>query len=80
MKLREFVATLGDETCRRIHEEYCEFEAKGKIGDGALRSTTGYYIKHFAVNPDGQAIVMWMDQIAKEVWRRYAVERLESKT
>lgn len=79
MKLRDFVAELGDETCRRIHEEYSELEAKGKIGDGALRSVTEDYVRRFA-SGGSETLVLWMDQVAKEVWRRYAIAAWNQRT
>ncbi|WP_269581864.1 hypothetical protein [Roseibium sp. Sym1] len=75
--LRKFVAQLSREECCAIHEDYCEFEKKGMIGDGALRKTTNAFLQTIN-HADSAALTTWMDQLVKEVWRRFALKDLES--
>lgn len=74
--LRRFVAELSDEECRLIYEDHKQLELTGQVGDGALRSMTERFA--WESNTDiSFVMVLWMNCLATEVWRRYAVAHLE---
>jgi hypothetical protein len=73
--LRHYVSSLTKDECKAIHDDHCEWEASGVIGDGPLRHHANEW--RYAANLEGDAnVTLWVDQLAKEVWRRFAVEAL----
>lgn len=69
--LREYVATLTDETCIQIMKDQEQFERDGFIGDCVLREKTKIFMMNSGVKSFG---VMVMNQMVFEVYRRYAYE------
>lgn len=69
--LREYVATLDEETCQQIIKDQEQFERDGFIGDCALR-THADIIKDDVLKAVGTNITLWMDRLVFEVYRRYA--------
>lgn len=69
--LREYVATLDEETCQQIIKDQEQFECDGFIGDCALRTHAGI-IKDDVLKAVGTNITLWMDRLVFEVYRRYA--------
>lgn len=71
--LREYVATLTEETCTQIIKDQEQFERDGFIGDCALRDTARIVKEHILSAQDTN-IVLWMDRLVFEVYRRYTYE------
>lgn len=69
--LRFYVENLSVDVCRQIHNDYVEFEKKGVIGDCELRRQVELWRHAAGINDSN--IVLWMDQLVKEVWRRFAI-------
>jgi len=71
--LRKFVAALSIPEMVAIHNSYAKFETMGMIGDEPIRTYTTQYLTLIGAPPTDH-VVMWMDQLMKEVWRRLALQ------
>lgn len=69
--LREYVASLTDETCIQIIKDQEQFERDGFIGDCVLREQARI-VKEQVLSAQGTMITLWMDRLVFEVYRRYA--------
>lgn len=71
-KLREFVKTIGPMSLRQIVKDYNRFENKGSIGESSLRYWTELFMKRQGL--DDSYVTMYMQLLAFECFRRFAVE------
>lgn len=71
--IREYVATLDRETCIQIIKDHEQLERDGFIGDSAIRDQARY-VRDVLLKATGSMIVMWMDRLAFEVYRRFTYE------
>lgn len=80
-KIRDFVANLSLDECQSIHAEQSFCEEYGHYpeenGECVLRKKARELREN--INPHGPAF-LYMDQLVKEVWRRFAVEKLETES
>lgn len=74
--IRRYVATISIEDCIVIHAESVEWEKTGKLADDAfLRRHTQTLVDEIGVKDI--VLSIWMMGLVHEVWRRFAVCRLE---
>lgn len=73
--LREYVATLSDNTTRKIIDDYVAFEQNGTIGESSLRFYTKHFLDEFDI-PESN-ITVWMTMLAHECYRVFANRYLE---
>lgn len=71
--LREYVATLDDQTCIQIIKDQEQFEKDGFIGDCVLREHARI-VRDDVLKASGTMIVLWMDRLVFEVYRRFTYE------
>lgn len=71
--IREYVATLDRKTCIQIIKDHEQLERDGFIGDSAIRDQARY-VRDVLLKATGSMIVMWMDRLAFEVYRRFTYE------
>lgn len=70
---RDYIADLSDDQCRDIHHDYLDLEKTGITGSTCLRF---HAEKLLETNPY-RPFVFLMDDLIKEVWRRFALHHLE---
>lgn len=70
-----FVESLSDDVKIQIIEDYEIFEQDGMIGDCELRSQAMKLMDDLHVEDH---VVMWMEMIAKECYRYFALKYLEA--
>jgi len=76
--LRFFVAGLSDEDCRLILEEHKLLEESGCVGvDSVLRTLTNRFFGEVGVVCGEASMILWMELLVHEVWRKYAMLYLE---
>jgi len=72
--LRNHVADLERDIVLQIIRDYEQFERDGAIGDCHLRSIAHDLIKSITKSTDTGGIVLWMEKLAFEAYRRIARE------
>lgn len=71
--IREYVAALDRETCIQIIKDHEQLELDGFIGDSVIREQANH-VRDVLPKVSGGPLVMWMDRLAFEVYRRFTYE------
>lgn len=77
-KMRDYVAMIPREELQIIHRNHEEWERTGKTGDTTLRRRANDFLARNQI--ETSALVIWMDKLAHEVWRRLAMEVIREET
>lgn len=72
--IRKLVSTLTVEQRIRVFKEFEEFEKNSVIGDSLLRNLADRFV--VSVGMPGHHVVLWMNQIAYEVWRSFCMDHI----
>ena len=73
-----FVAALTIEECVAILKDYEYLETHGFIGNGPLRDTAKEMDNAIIEGGTGDSIVMLMNTLADEIYRRFAIEWMKT--
>ena len=73
MSLRTFLKNKSDTEMIQALHDYELFKKQGFIGDCVLRSI----VEQYCTKIESQNITLWMNQVAFESYRRFALKYLE---
>jgi hypothetical protein len=76
MSIRKLVQELSQEQINEIFDNYATFEKEGTVGFCFLCNLADCYLEECGIPKHN--VVLWMDCIAVECYRRVAIEAIDS--